>query len=264
MSLTSVLLTFATLAAASQIQPPLAVPGVVRVHAVVRQDGKQQIWEIDRSRLAALPPWTPNAGSLPLIASRAVAAAQTWLSQHHPNVTGWTEIETAMHRMSAGGPGVPTSPNGWFYAVRLQPANGERLPPTAALADAGRVWVVVLFDGSVVEPKLGDAPGADAFTAGPGTGIVPPRVIVSPQPRYTPEAMRARVQGTVIMRCVVNTNGLCEDVTVTQSLDAEHGLDEQAVNAAFQWRFAPGTRDGQPVRVAIVIQMSFNLRDDRK
>ena len=104
----------------------------------------------------------------------------------------------------------------------------------------------------------------DSQRGSPGTGIVPPRVIVSPQPRYTPEAIRARIQGTVVMRCVVNTNGICEDVTATQSLDAVHGLDEQAVNAAFQWRFAPGTRDGQPVRVVVAIQMSFNLKDDRK
>ena len=261
MFLTSVVLTFATLAAASQIPPAVTAP--VRVHAVVRQDGKQQIWEIDRSRLAALPPWTPNAGAtLPLTPAQAVTAAQAWLSRHYPNVKGWTELQAAMLRMPAEGRGATPSPNGWFYSVLMEPANREPIQPSAALADGGQVWMVVLFDGSIVEPKL--APGADVFTAGPGTGIVPPRVIVSPQPRYTPEAIRARIQGTVVMRCVVNTNGICEDVTVTQSLDAVHGLDEQAVNAAFQWRFAPGTRDGQPVRVVVAIQMSFNLKDDRK
>lgn len=260
MILTSVVLTFATLAAASQIQPPAAAAGVVRVHTLVRQDGKQQIWEIDRARLAALPSWTPNKGAIPLIASRAVAAAQTWLSRHHPDVKGWNEIQTATLRFGADAGGA-APPNGWFYAVRLEPTNGEPVPSSAALAEAGRVWVVVLFDGSVVEPKLAEAPGANVFTAGPGTGIVAPRVIVSPAPRYTAEALRARIEGTVIMRCVVNTNGICEDVTVIQSLDNVYGLDEEAVKAALQWRFAPGTRNGQPVKVEINIQLSFNLRD---
>ena len=263
MILTSVLLTFATLAAASQIQPPAAAPGVVRVHTVVRQDGKQQIWEIDRARLAALPAWTPNKGTIPFILSRAVTAAQTWLSRHHPDVKGWKEIQAATLRFGAdGGGAVP--PNGWFYAVRLEPANGEPVPASAALAEAGQVWVVVLFDGSVVEPRLGDAPGANVFTAGPGTGIVAPRPIVTPAPRYTLEALRAKIEGTVIMRCVVNTNGICEDVTVIQSLDSIYGLDEEAVKAALQWRFAPGTRNGQPVKVEINIQLSFNLRGERK
>jgi protein TonB len=109
--------------------------------------------------------------------------------------------------------------------------------------------------------KLAEPPGANVFTAGPGTGIVAPRVIVGPAPRYTPEALRARIEGTVIMRCIVNTNGICEDVTVIQSLDNVYGLDEEAVKAALQWRFAPGTRNGQPVKVEINIQLSFNVRD---
>jgi TonB family protein len=264
MFLTSVVLTFATLAGASQIQPPAVAPGVVRVHSLIRQDGKQQIWEIDQARLAALPAWTPNAGSIPLIASRAVTAAQTWLSRHHPDVKGWTEIETATGRFGADGGDATAAPNGWFYAVRLEPANNEPIRASAALAEAGRAWVVVLFDGSVVEPKLGDAPGTNVFAAGPGTGVIPPRVIVSPPPRYTRDAVRARIQGRVTLQCVVNTNGICEDITVIRSLDSVHGLDEEAVNAAFQWRFAPGTRNGQPVKVRIVIEVDFNLRDDRK
>jgi TonB family protein len=263
MFLTSVVLTIATMAAASQIQPPAAAPGMVRVHAVVRQDGKQQIWEIDQARMAALPAWSPNEGAIPFTPARAGAAAQSWLTRLHPDVKGWTELQTVTLRLGADG-GAAVPPNRWFYAVRLQPANNEPVPASAALADAGRVWVVVLFDGSVVEPRLGDVPGSNVFTAGPGTGIVAPRPIVTPAPRYTADAMRARIQGTVVLRCVVNTNGICEDVMVTQSLDSVHGLDEEAINTAYQWRFAPGTRNGQPVRVAIVIQLSFNLRDDRK
>jgi TonB family protein len=64
-----------------------------------------------------------------------------------------------------------------------------------------------------------------------------------------------------VLQCVVNTNGICEDITVIKSLDSVHGLDESAVNAAFQWRFAPGTRNGQPVKVRVMIQLDFNLRE---
>ena len=43
-----------------------------------------------------------------------------------------------------------------------------------------------------------------------------------------------------------------------------HGLDAEAVWTAMQWRFAPGTVEGKPVRVRIMIQLEFNLRDNRK
>jgi TonB family protein len=46
-------------------------------------------------------------------------------------------------------------------------------------------------------------------------------------------------------------------VKVTRSLDAVYGLDEAAIKAAKQWRFAPGTFNGQPVPVAISIEMAF-------
>ena len=35
------------------------------------------------------------------------------------------------------------------------------------------------------------------------------------------------------------------------------GLDEQAVLAVEHWRFQPGTKNGQPVRVEINIEMTF-------
>ena len=76
--------------------------------------------------------------------------------------------------------------------------------------------------------------------------------------------MRARIQGRVSLSCVVNTEGMCEDIRVTESLDTVHGLDAEAVWTAMQWRFTPGTVNGKPVRVRIMIQLTFNLRDNRQ
>lgn len=49
------------------------------------------------------------------------------------------------------------------------------------------------------------------------------------------------------MECVVGPDGTVGDVQVVKSLDKEHGLDDEAVKAAKQWRFNPGRRDGKPV-----------------
>ena len=40
-------------------------------------------------------------------------------------------------------------------------------------------------------------------------------------------------------------------------------LDEQALLAVKQWRFDPGTRDGKPVPVLVMIEMTFALRSNR-
>ena len=50
------------------------------------------------------------------------------------------------------------------------------------------------------------------------------------------------------------------DITVTKSLDTVFGLDEEAIRAAQQWRFAPGTRFGEPVSVLVSIEMSFSTK----
>jgi TonB family protein len=91
-------------------------------------------------------------------------------------------------------------------------------------------------------------------------GIVVPRVISDVKPTYTAGAMQAKIQGTVLLAAVVLANGDVGEVTVTQSLDTEHGLDQQAIDAVRQWKFEPGTKDGKPVAVEVVIEMTFTLK----
>jgi protein TonB len=87
-----------------------------------------------------------------------------------------------------------------------------------------------------------------------------PRVLHEEKPQYTSDAMRAKVQGTVLLECVVRPDGSVGDVQVIRSLDPTFGLDQQAVAAARKWRFAPGTRLGEPVPVLITIELQFTLR----
>jgi periplasmic protein TonB len=37
------------------------------------------------------------------------------------------------------------------------------------------------------------------------------------------------------------------------------GLDENAMETVKQWRFSPAMRNGEPVAVAMSIEVSFNL-----
>ena len=120
--------------------------------------------------------------------------------------------------------------------------------------------------GSGVGPGTGSGlgPGSGGGTGGgvyrPGNGVQLPRLLKEVRPQYTSDAMRAKVQGTVLLECVVRADGSVGDVLVARSLDPTFGLDQEAIKAAKQWRFAPGTRMGEAVAVLITIELTFTLR----
>ena len=91
-------------------------------------------------------------------------------------------------------------------------------------------------------------------------GVTLPVPVRTVKPGYTAAAMDAHIEGTVGLDVVVLADGKVSDVMVTQSLDKEYGLDTQAVEAARQWLFKPGTKDGKPVTVRVVLEMTFTLK----
>lgn len=91
-------------------------------------------------------------------------------------------------------------------------------------------------------------------------GVSLPRVVTESRPTYTPEAMKAGIQGTMTVSAVVESDGTVGDVRVTRSLDQTYGLDEQGVKAARQWSFRPGTKDGKPVAVRVALEFRFTLK----
>jgi TonB family protein len=103
----------------------------------------------------------------------------------------------------------------------------------------------------------GATPGARVYEMNE-PGLTNPLVISEARPEYTRAAMQAKIAGTVILQCVVERDGTIGEVRVTQSLHPD--LDQQAIVAARKWRFRPGTKDGQPVPVRVVISLTFTLK----
>ncbi len=120
--------------------------------------------------------------------------------------------------------------------------------------------------GSGIGPGTGSGlgPGSGGGTGGgvyrPGNGVTLPVVLREKKPQYTSDAMRAKVQGTVLLECVVKPDGSVGDVKVVRSLDSTFGLDLEAMKAARDWRFRPGMRQGEPVAVLVTIELTFTLR----
>jgi TonB family protein len=97
----------------------------------------------------------------------------------------------------------------------------------------------------------------------PGKGITLPVVVREQKPSYTPQAMQKKIQGTVWMAVVVLDSGEVGDVRITKSLDAEYGLDQEAMKAAKQWKFKPAMKDGKPVAIEVTVEMTFTLKDKK-
>jgi TonB family protein len=131
-------------------------------------------------------------------------------------------------------------------------------PGTGGGAGTGRGTGIGSGDGSGLGPGFGGGTGGGAYR--PGNGVTLPVLIREVRPQYTSDAMRAKVQGTVLLECVVRPDGSVSDITVLRSLDRSFGLDEEAIKAARQWRFRPGTRMGETVPVLITIELRFTLR----
>ena len=89
-------------------------------------------------------------------------------------------------------------------------------------------------------------------------GVQAPSVVYRVNPGYTDEAKAAKIQGTVGLSAVVTAQGRAEDIRVTKSLDP--GLDVNAIGAISQWLFKAGTKNGQPVDVAVMIEVNFKLQ----
>jgi len=113
-------------------------------------------------------------------------------------------------------------------------------------------------EGSGLGEGTGGGAGGGVFRI--GSGVASPRLLQSVRPNYTSEAMRAKVQGVVLLEGVVQSDGSVGDVRVTRSLDRVFGLDEEAIKAARRFRFAPGTRNGMPVAVFVSFEIEFTLR----
>jgi TonB family protein len=91
-----------------------------------------------------------------------------------------------------------------------------------------------------------------------GPGVTAPVAVKQVQPDYPEEARQARLQGSVAMDGVVETDGRITGILVTRSSDAR--FDRAAVKALSQWQFKPGMKDDTPVRVQVAIEMEFHLR----
>jgi TonB family protein len=112
-----------------------------------------------------------------------------------------------------------------------------------------------LAKGSLTSVRWEGSPGETVYSV--GHGVTSPRVIYAPDPAYSEAARKGKYQGTCLLSLIVGPDGRPRDTAVIRALGM--GLDEKAVNIVNQWKFQPGTKDGNPVAVYVVIEVAFHL-----
>ena len=103
------------------------------------------------------------------------------------------------------------------------------------------------------------ATAASAATQKPADQVtVAPVPIKEVRPDFPKAAMKEGKQGSVLVSVRVEPDGTVGAAKVTKSLSPK--LDAEAVKAAKQWQFKPGTKNGKAVPVETQLEMTFKLR----
>jgi TonB family protein len=82
-------------------------------------------------------------------------------------------------------------------------------------------------------------------------------ILYQEKARYTDEARRSEVQGTVVLNAMFHYNGTLSSIQVVRGLPM--GLTESSIEAAKRIKFAPAIRNGEPVSVRGNLEFTFNL-----
>ena len=116
--------------------------------------------------------------------------------------------------------------------------------------------------GGVVGGTLGGQLGGQLGGTGDrpvrvGGNVKAPIAVKRVDPVYTEVARRSRTQGIVIIEAVIDRQGNVTEARVLKPLP--FGLDAAALHAVRQWKFQPGTLNGQPVPVYYNLTVNFRI-----
>ena len=88
--------------------------------------------------------------------------------------------------------------------------------------------------------------------------VTRPVPINSPQPRYTEEARRLKLEGSISLVVLVTESGDVDSVVLIRGLG--NVLDQQAIEAARELKFSPALKNGNPVPFWTKVMVGFNRR----
>jgi TonB family protein len=195
-------------------------------------------------------PTPASKGAIPHFAKVQMAPPMAVIPNTHaqlqvtPTLLGPPELK--LPQMSANMPW--GDPNG----VLGPPSNG---PGFGGGIGSGEGTGIGSGKGGGLGPGEGGGVGGGVYQV--GGGVSAPIPIYKPEPAYSEEARKAKYQGTVVLWIIVDVSGMVTDCRVVKPLGL--GLDEKAVETVRTWKFKPAMRNGSPVPVRVMVEVSFRL-----
>jgi protein TonB len=108
----------------------------------------------------------------------------------------------------------------------------------------------------------GNSGGSTGTGSGGNSGsrqIAPPRILSKVEPSYPEGARSAGLEGTVLVKIQILTNGAPGDITVNHS-SGHDSLDEAAIAAVRQWRFIPAKNQDSGISIMCYTTMPIVFR----
>lgn len=90
-----------------------------------------------------------------------------------------------------------------------------------------------------------------------GTGVKPPKLVHYVEPEFSASSEEAFVDGLVRVSTIVTPEGIPTALRILAGLNKSE--NESAITAVQQWRFEPGTKNGEPVNVRVTVEVAFHL-----
>ena len=82
----------------------------------------------------------------------------------------------------------------------------------------------------------------------------------NPKPPYPAMAFKMRVEGTVILKALIQPDGKCSEVVIAKT-SGNDSLDRSALNTVSQWQFTPAKAQGKEISQWVNIPITFSIKN---
>ena len=173
---------------------------------------------------------------------------------HAPATLDSQQLDMVIHKVlvTEPTPDISVFPSYWReflsgHVIRVKDKDGRLLFKRRDAADAEA--------RNDDQPVYTDAAGNPVFRVSKSMDV--PRILHQIDPEFSESARAQKFSGTTVVSLELDKSGGVRDVQIVQPIG--YGLDDQAVQAVEQWRFAPAVRNGEPVAVLLMVEVSFKL-----
>jgi protein TonB len=146
---------------------------------------------------------------------------------------------------------VPKSPDTPDLPEPPQPANPGPIDPNAKLP----IGIGGGDDTSHAALEYPSRPDPGIFVAHDRE----PKELYTPKPEYPELARAANMEGTVVLKVLVDKEGRVQEVLLVRSSSM---FDDAAIGAIRQWRFSPALMGTQPVAAWVTVPVHFVMNGE--